>query len=104
MICANCKEPRAHRSHSEGLKDWIYKRFQLIPYRCKACKTRFYAYRAGEESPGLRTGEERKIMHLRRKIKWKRTKTELAVFAVAILLLFSMLYFALQQRLSEPPP
>jgi hypothetical protein len=104
VICANCKEPRAHRSHSRGFKDWVYKRFQLIPYRCKACKTRFYAYRAGEESSTLRTGEERKIMQLRRKIKWKRTKKELAVFAVGIVLLFSMLFVMLQQRMVEPQP
>jgi hypothetical protein len=104
MICANCKEPKAHRSHSQGFKDWLYKRFQLIPYRCKGCKARFYAYRAGEESSSLRTGEERKIMQLRRKLKWKRTKKELAVFAVGMILLFSMLFMALQQHMSEPPP
>lgn len=98
MICAKCKEPKAHRSHSAGFKDWLYKRFQLIPYRCKACKARFYAYRAGEQSSTMRTGEERKIMKLRRRLKWKRTKKELTVYAIGTALAFALLYFAMQQR------
>ena len=68
MICTKCKEPKAHRSHTSGAKDWILRRFQMIPYRCRGCKTRFYAYRAGEESSSMRTGEERKVMALRRRM------------------------------------
>ena len=97
MTCKKCKEPRAHRSHSNGLKDWVYKRFQLIPYRCRACRTRFYAYRSGEESSVLRTGEERKIMQLRRRLKWKRTKKEVAAYASAAIAMIAFLYLILQQ-------
>jgi hypothetical protein len=98
LICAKCKEPKAHRSHSSGLKDQVFKLFQMIPYRCQACKARFYAYRSGEQSSTMRTGEERKIMELRRRIKWKRTRKELAVFAVAAALMISFLYLLMQQR------
>jgi hypothetical protein len=76
LICSKCKAPRAHRSHTGGLKDWIYKLFHMIPYRCKACQARFYAYRAGEQSSSLRTGEERKVMALRRRMKWEVEKDE----------------------------
>jgi hypothetical protein len=98
LICAKCGEPKAHRSHTSGLKDWAYKKFQLIPYRCRACKARFYAYRSGEQSSTMRTGEERKIMELRRRIKWKRTKKELVIYAVGAALMISFLYLVMQQR------
>jgi hypothetical protein len=75
----------------------LYKRFQMIPYRCKACKARFYAYRGGEQSSTMRTGEERKIMELRRRLRWKRTKKELAVYAVGTALMMAVLYWLLQQ-------
>ena len=98
MICTKCKEPKAHRSHAAGAKDWILKRFQMIPYRCRGCKARFYAYRAGEESSSMRTGEERKVMALRRRMKWKRTKKELAIYGVGGTVLISILYLLMQQR------
>lgn len=98
MICAKCKAPQAHRSHTGGIKDRIYKLFHMIPYRCQACRARFYAYRSGERSAGLRTGEERKVMALRRRIKWKRTKKELAIYAAGAVVLIVFLYLAMQQR------
>ena len=70
----------------------------MIPYRCRGCKTRFYAYRAGEESSSMRTGEERKVMALRRRLKWKRTKKELAIYGVGGTVLISILYLLMQQR------
>ena len=99
MICSKCKAPKAHRSHTGGLKDRIYKLFDMIPYRCHACKARFYAYRSGEQSSSLRTGEERKVMALRRRIKWKRTKKELTIYAAGAFILIAILYMAMQQRM-----
>ena len=98
MICVKCKEPKAHRSHRAGLMDRGYRLFQMIPYRCHACKARFYAYRAGEQSSTMRTGEERKVMALRRRIRWKRTKKELAIYAVGAVIMISFLYVVMQQR------
>jgi hypothetical protein len=70
----------------------------MIPYRCKACKARFYAYRGGEQSSSLRTGEERKVMALRRRLKWKRTKKELLIYGAGAVILMVFLYLAMQQR------
>ncbi|MEP6714589.1 MAG: hypothetical protein ABJC09_03390 [Terriglobia bacterium] len=71
----------------------------MIPYRCHACSARFYAYRAGEKSSTLRTREERKVIELRRKIKWKRSKGQILVYAVASVLLLGVLYTMLQQTI-----
>jgi hypothetical protein len=98
MICPKCKENRAHRSHRAGLKDRLFYVFSQIPYRCHACNTRFYAYRAGEKSARLRTREEMKIMQLRRRLRWKRSKRELAAYGIAALLLLFIIYYTLQQR------
>lgn len=98
MICSKCGEPKAHRSHSQGVKDWIYKRVQLIPYRCHSCKARFYAYRSGSTSPALRTAEERKVIELRRRIRWKRTKKELAIYGAGAIVIICFLYIVMQQR------
>lgn len=73
--------------------------FQMIPYRCHGCSMRFYAYRAGEKSSTLRTREERKIIELRRKIRWKRSKGLIVAYAVASVLLLSMLYAMLRQTI-----
>lgn len=98
MICPKCRENRAHRSHRSGPKDYLLRMFHQIPYRCHNCKARFYAYRSGERSEKLRTHEEMKIMQLRRKIRWKRSKRELAVYGVAAGILVVIVYMALQQR------
>jgi len=81
------------------MKDRLYRLFEMIPYRCHGCKRRFYAYRAGETSDRMRTREERKIMHLRRQIKWKRSRRELAAFGVASVILVAVIYYLIQQRI-----
>jgi hypothetical protein len=98
MICPKCKEDRAHRSHRSGIRDRILHFFSQIPYRCHACNHRFYAYRAGERSERLRTREEMKIMELRRRLRWKRSKRELMAYAIATALLLFIIYYTLQQR------
>ena len=99
MICPKCRETKAHRSHRHGLKDRVLRIFQMIPYRCHACSTRFYAYRAGEKSSTLRTREERKIMELRRRIRWKRSRGQILAYGVASVLLLGMLYAILRQSI-----
>ncbi|MDE3194957.1 MAG: hypothetical protein KGN84_01335 [Acidobacteriota bacterium] len=81
------------------MQDYLYRFFHYIPYRCRNCGTRFYAYRAGEQSDSMRTREEQKIMRLRRQIKWKRNRREIAVFGAAGLLLVYFVYYLIQQRI-----
>jgi hypothetical protein len=97
MICPKCNKNDAHRSHRLGFKDRFYRLFELIPYRCRSCSARFYAYRAGEGSDKLRTPEERKIIELRRKIKWKNSRKQILAYAIAGILLLGILYEMLQQ-------
>lgn len=99
MICPECKQDRAHRSHAAGFKDRIYKLFEMIPYRCHECRVRFYAYRAGEQSSKLRTREEQSIMQLRRRIRWRHTKRQLAAYSLAAFLLLGILYVMMQQKI-----
>lgn len=98
MICANCKEPRAHRSHRAGLQDWFMGLRHMNPYRCHACKARFYVYRHGEEDSGLRTPEEQRIIKIRRKYKWKQTKRQMLAFGICAVLLVVVIFLILQQR------
>jgi hypothetical protein len=101
MNCPNCKEPQAHRSHRNGLKDWFMGLFKQTPYRCKACKTRFYVYRQGEEDSRLRTPEEQRIIKLRRKYKWKQSKRQLLAFGIGAVLVVVAIYLIVQERV--PP-
>jgi hypothetical protein len=101
MICPNCKEPKAHRSHRDGVKDWLMRLVNKTPYRCHACRTRFYVYRHGEEDSTLRTPEEQRIIKIRRKYKWKQSKRQLLAFGLSALLLIVAIYFILQVRV--PP-
>jgi hypothetical protein len=75
-------------------------KFEMIPYRCSKCSERFYAYRAGEKSSKLRTSEERKIMELRRRLRWKRSRRELVAYGFGALILLAIVYTVLQQRVS----
>ena len=80
------------------MQDWFYSLFQMIPYRCKACKARFYAYRSGETSSKMRTSEELKVVALRRKRKWQHTKKAIALYALGAAVLVVCLFIFMQQR------
>jgi hypothetical protein len=99
MICPNCSQNRAHRSH-RGFKDWLLSLLALKPYRCHNCKHRFYAYKSGAVSEKLRTSEERRIMKLRRSIKWKRRRGELILFGISSLVFLAILFYIIQQRVA----
>jgi len=99
VTCPHCGQTSAHRSHRSGIKDRVMRLFEMIPYRCRKCSKRFYAFRAGEKSTKMRTPEERKIMELRRRLAWKRSRRELFVYAAAALLLLAIIYSTIQQRL-----
>jgi hypothetical protein len=73
----------------------------MKPYRCHDCKHRFYAYRAGEASSKLRTPEERRIMKLRRSIRWRRHRSELILYGIGSLIFLAILYYMIQQRISS---
>ena len=103
VTCPKCNEPSAHRSHRRGLKDCIWGYFSQIPYRCKSCGVRFYAYRAGEKSDRMRTPEERRIMKIRRAIKWKRSKRELAIYLIGLLAFGLVVFYMTRQTIITPP-
>jgi hypothetical protein len=73
----------------------------LKPYRCRDCHHRYYAFKSGVFSPKLRTPEERRIIKLRRKIRWKRTRGELILYAISSLIFLAILYFMVQQRVAS---
>ena len=101
MICPKCNENSAHRSHRTVL-DWTISWLALKPYRCKSCAHRFYVYKSGVLSSKLRTPEERKIIQLRRSIKWRRTRVELLLYGISLLIFLAILVYLVQQRI-EPP-
>jgi hypothetical protein len=99
MICPKCQQNRAHRSH-RTLRDWAVSLFSLKPYRCRNCQHRFYAYKSGIESNRLRNEEERRIMKLRRSLKWKKTRSELILYGISSLIFLAILYYIIQQRIA----
>lgn len=72
----------------------------FMPYRCKDCQHRFFAWRGGESSPRLRTPEERRIMKLRRSIRWRRLRAEIILYGLSSLIFLALLYYILIQRIS----
>jgi hypothetical protein len=52
------------------------------------------------QSKKLRTSEERRIMRLRRAIKWKKTRGELILYAISSLIFLAILYYLIQQRIA----
>jgi len=98
VICPACREPQAHRSHRSGLQDWLAGLTRRTPYRCRACKRRFYVYLQGETSSKLRTAEEQRIMKIRRGYKWKQSKRQLIAYAFCAVVFAGILFVILQER------
>src|SRR6185437_12371153 len=94
-----CGKSRAHRSH-RTIGDRIVSWISLKPYRCRDCHHRFYAYKGGISSSKLRTPEEKRIMKLRRAIRWKRTRSELILYGISSLIFLAILYYIIQQRIA----
>ena len=44
MICPQCRSERCYRSRRQGVKDHALGVLGLRPWRCQACKRRFYAW------------------------------------------------------------
>jgi hypothetical protein len=98
VICPACNEPQAHRSHRAGFQDWLAGLGKRTPYRCRACKERFYVYLHGETSSKMRTPEEQRIMKIRRRYKWKQSKRQLIAYGFCAVIFVGILILILQQR------
>jgi hypothetical protein len=98
MICPSCKENQAHRSRRSGLKDWAVSLILHTPYRCRACKKRFYVYLHGYGVTKLRTAEERSVIKLRRSLRTQKIKRELFGYGISSLILILIMYYLFQQR------
>jgi hypothetical protein len=98
MICPQCKENRAHRSRRSGLKDWLASLTLRTPYRCRACKKRYYVYLHGYGLIKLRTAEERSVIRLRRGLRARQIKREILGYGISSLILVVIMYFLFQQR------
>ncbi len=99
MTCPKCGANKAHRSHRSGWRDRFLALFGRTPYRCHGCNDRFYAYLGGAKSSKMRTVEERRIMELRRKIRWKHTRRYLVAYVLAGLVLLGIIYQLMQQTI-----
>src|ERR1700683_1741263 len=100
MTCPKCGKSSAHRSHRSSF-DWAVSWLSFKPYRCRDCRHRFYAFRAGETSSKLRTPEERRIMKLRRSIRWRRTRGELILYGIGSLIFLAILLYLVQQHVGS---
>ena len=98
MICPKCSENRAHRSRRSGVKDWAASLMLRIPYRCRACKARWYVFPYGGKSMKLRSPEERRVIKLRRGLRTQQIKRQLIGYGISSLILVIILYYLFQQR------
>jgi hypothetical protein len=99
MICPECKENKAHRSRRSGLRDGLEGLFLRTPYRCGACKVRFYVNLRAESSLKLRTPEEKRVIKLRRELQALKIRRQLVGYGLSSLILVLLLYYLFQQRI-----
>jgi hypothetical protein len=66
----------------------------LKPYRCLDCNKRFHSFTPRADS----TTTRRRLQKLRRS---KSTRRELAMYAIASVILAAIIYFAVQQRIGS---
>ena len=99
MICPKCKENNAHRSRRSGLKDRFATLLLLTPYRCRACKERYYINLRGSNVLELRTPEEKRVIRMRRGLRVQQIKRQLLGYGISSLILLAILYYLFQQRI-----
>ena len=99
MICPKCKENKAHRSRRSGLRDGLASLFLRTPYRCGACKARFYVNLRAESVLKLRTPEEKRVIKLRRELQARKIRRQLIGYGLSSLILVLVLYYLFQQRI-----
>jgi hypothetical protein len=99
MICPKCKENKAHRSRRSGFKDLGARLFFRTPYRCRACKERFYVNLRGSSVLELRSTEEKRVIKLRRGLRMQHIKRQALSYGIGTLILVIILYFMFQQRI-----
>ncbi len=99
MWCPKCKNDRAHRSHRDGIQEYLASLFAYYPYRCRECKHRFLRSRyKTEEGPSAHRSTEREIRATRKAKEWERKKRHLAIYGMALLLFLAFLYFVTRDR------
>ena len=110
MLCGKCGSLKAHRSRRRGIQDSVASLIRLVPYRCGACQTRFYARQLVEPSeavepeaaaPEIKPGKRRRpkglvarlkeMMDVRRE-KRQRIGTQLFIYGLALMVFLAILY------------
>ncbi len=99
MICPKCRENKAHRSRRSGVRDRLAGLFLRTPYRCGACKARFYVNLRAESAFKLRTPEEKRVIKLRRELQARKIRRQLIGYGLSSLILVLVLYYFFQQRI-----
>lgn len=92
MICRDCKNDSAQRSHRAGWKDYAFSVFQCYPYRCKVCAIRFFERRP-KPPREQRTSTETEIRATRTAYQRKQKRREFLLYGSALLCFFVFLYF-----------
>jgi hypothetical protein len=72
----------------------------FYPYRCAQCAHRFlrFHYTFGEEPAGPPSSAERDIKSTRAALQWKRTRREVLLYGVGLVLIVAFLYFITRER------
>ncbi len=99
VTCPKCKTDNAHRSHREGLKDYVVSLFQYYPYRCKECGIRFSALRhKPPETAQKPTSSEKEIRVTRASYRWKQKRREFLIYGSALLVFLGFIYYLTRDR------
>jgi hypothetical protein len=94
MVCPNCKNDSAHRSHRAGLTEHMVSVVGYHPYRCPQCKVRFlkFRYSLPEAAPSAPRGVEREIAATQGALRRQRKRRELLLYVLALLVFGVVLY------------
>jgi hypothetical protein len=94
VICPTCQTDHAHRSHRQGVKEYVTGLFHYYPYRCNKCGHRFFEFPPkppkSEEKP---TATEREIRATRRTYRWKSHRRDFLLYSSALLVFVGFLYY-----------
>jgi hypothetical protein len=91
MICPKCKSDRGHRSHRQGVKEYVGGLFQYYPYRCRGCGHRFFV--SSSETAEEPTATETEIRATRSKYQRKQHRREFLLYGSALLIYVGFLYY-----------
>ena len=91
IVCPNCKSDSVRQSSDRRILDFFFKSRSEVPFRCRACRVRFYAKATLTKLP--KPDAHKRPLPLLHRPRTKRFITEGSIVLICLIVFSAFLYF-----------